>query len=77
MCDHGRMHNPSLPVDVVLFGATGFTGRLVAEVLQARASAGAGFRWALAGRSAERLAAVRQAIEKQLLPALAQFNKRA
>jgi short subunit dehydrogenase-like uncharacterized protein len=62
MCDHGRMHNPSLPVDVVLFGATGFTGRLVAEVLLARARAGAGFRWALAGRSAERLAAVRQAI---------------
>jgi short subunit dehydrogenase-like uncharacterized protein len=56
------MHNPSLPVDVVLFGATGFTGRLVAEVLLARAQAGAGFRWALAGRSAERLAAVRQAI---------------
>ena len=56
------MHNPSLPVDVVLFGATGFTGRLVAEVLQARAQAGAGFRWALAGRSADRLAAVRQAI---------------
>ncbi|GCL62546.1 saccharopine dehydrogenase [Rubrivivax pictus] len=62
MCDHGRMHNPALPVDVVLFGATGFTGRLVAEVLLARAQAGAGFRWALAGRSAERLAAVRQAI---------------
>ncbi|WP_137732295.1 saccharopine dehydrogenase family protein [Pseudaquabacterium pictum] len=56
------MHNPALPVDVVLFGATGFTGRLVAEVLLARAQAGAGFRWALAGRSAERLAAVRQAI---------------
>jgi len=62
MCDHACMHNPSLPVDVVLFGATGFTGRLVAEVLLARAQAGAGFRWALAGRSAERLAAVRQAI---------------
>ncbi len=56
------MQHKPLPVDVILFGATGFTGRLVAEVLQARAAAGAGFQWALAGRSADRLAAVRQAI---------------
>lgn len=42
--------------DVVLFGATGFTGRLVAEVLQ---TTGNGLRWALAGRDATRLAAVR------------------
>ncbi len=62
MCDHHGMLSNAMPVDVILFGATGFTGRLVAEVLQARAAAGAGFRWALAGRSAERLAAVRQAI---------------
>ena len=47
--------------DIVLFGATGFTGRLVAEVLQHRL-AGSGLRWALAGRSAERLRAVREAI---------------
>lgn len=56
------MHSNPMPVDVILFGATGFTGRLVAEALQARAAAGAGFQWALAGRSADRLAAVRQAI---------------
>jgi len=56
------MHSTPQPVDVILFGASGFTGRLVAEALQARAAAGAGFRWALAGRSADRLAAVRQAI---------------
>jgi len=56
------MHNNQLPVDLVLFGATGFTGRLVAEVLQARAGSGDTFRWALAGRNAERLAAVRQTI---------------
>ena len=54
------MRDPSLPVDVVLFGATGFTGQLVAQALQARA--GAGIRWALAGRSAERLTVLRQAI---------------
>ena len=50
------------PLDLIVFGATGFTGRLVAEFLQS-ACAGAGhLRWALAGRSAARLAAVRDAI---------------
>ncbi|MDG4805548.1 saccharopine dehydrogenase NADP-binding domain-containing protein [Micromonospora sp. WMMD1120] len=43
--------------DVVLFGATGFTGGLTAEYLARHAPAG--LRWALAGRSPERLAAVR------------------
>jgi short subunit dehydrogenase-like uncharacterized protein len=56
------MATPVPPVDVLLFGATGFTGHLVAEVLAARAAAGAGFSWALAGRSAERLDSVRRAI---------------
>lgn len=45
--------------DLVLFGATGFTGRLVAEVLQATAP---DLDWALAGRDAGRLAAVRDAV---------------
>lgn len=44
--------------DLVLFGATGFTGRLVAEHL-ARHAAGTGLAWALAGRSRGRLEAVR------------------
>jgi short subunit dehydrogenase-like uncharacterized protein len=48
-------------LDIVVFGATGFTGRLVAEVLQARCGSGP-VSWALAGRDADRLAAVRQAI---------------
>lgn len=43
--------------DVVLVGATGFTGGLVAEDLAARLT-GTGLRWAIAGRSHERLAAV-------------------
>ncbi|WP_431682348.1 saccharopine dehydrogenase family protein [Kitasatospora sp. KL5] len=45
------------PYDLVLFGATGFTGGLTAEYL-ARA-APEGCRWALAGRDEGRLAAVR------------------
>ncbi|MFD9128266.1 saccharopine dehydrogenase family protein [Kitasatospora sp. NPDC059571] len=47
----------SRPYDLVLFGATGFTGGLTAEYL-ARAVPD-GCRWALAGRDADRLAAVR------------------
>ncbi|MEZ4404616.1 MAG: saccharopine dehydrogenase NADP-binding domain-containing protein [Kofleriaceae bacterium] len=44
--------------DLVLFGATGFTGQLVAEYLTRRA-AGTPLRWALAGRSRGRLEAIR------------------
>jgi short subunit dehydrogenase-like uncharacterized protein len=44
------------PHDVVVFGATGFTGALTAEYL---AGAGDGTRWALAGRSRFKLEAVR------------------
>ncbi|GAA5019063.1 saccharopine dehydrogenase family protein [Kitasatospora paranensis] len=48
------------PYDLVLFGATGFTGGLTAEYL-ARAVP-PGCRWALAGRDAARLAAVRDGL---------------
>ena len=44
-------------LDLVVFGATGFTGRLVAEVM-ARHGGGEGLRWALAGRSPARLRAL-------------------
>ncbi|WP_406083294.1 saccharopine dehydrogenase NADP-binding domain-containing protein [Micromonospora zamorensis] len=43
--------------DVVLFGATGFTGGLTAEYLARHAPPG--LRWALAGRNKDRLAAAR------------------
>ena len=46
--------------DVIVYGATGFTGRLVAEYL-AQAYPGRG-RWAMAGRSADKLAQVRDEI---------------
>ena len=45
-------------LDLVLFGATGFTGRLTAEYLARHAPAG--LRWALAGRSRSRLEGVRE-----------------
>ena len=44
-------------LDVVVFGATGFAGRLVADYLAGHAPAGV--RVGLAGRSAQRLADVR------------------
>ncbi len=47
-------------IDIVIYGATGFTGRLVAEYMAA--SQGHGLRWALAGRSREKLAALRDEI---------------
>jgi short subunit dehydrogenase-like uncharacterized protein len=46
------------PYDVVLFGATGFTGRLTAEYLARDAERGKA-RWALAGRSRAKLESVR------------------
>jgi short subunit dehydrogenase-like uncharacterized protein len=53
--------------EVVVWGATGFTGKLVAEYLLARYGADAadgGLRWALAGRNAEKLETVRQDIAR-------------
>ena len=44
----------SRELDVVLFGATGYTGKLCVEYLQRRAPAS--LRWAVAGRSAAKLA---------------------
>lgn len=46
--------------DVVIYGASGFTGRLVAEYMVA--CKGLGLRWAMAGRSLEKLAQVRDEI---------------
>ena len=45
--------------DLVVHGATGFTGRLVVEYLLQRYPAGSGVRWAMGGRSPAKLAAVR------------------
>lgn len=46
-------------LDIVLYGATGFVGKLTAQYL---AGAGAGARIALAGRSADRVLAVRESL---------------
>jgi short subunit dehydrogenase-like uncharacterized protein len=48
---------PQRDFDIVVFGATGFTGALTAEYLAAHAPTG--MRWALAGRNRGKLAALR------------------
>ena len=51
-------HQPQF--DVVIYGASGFTGRLVAEYMTKQY--GTGVSWAMAGRSAAKLAEVRDEI---------------
>ena len=53
---------PSSKFDIVVYGATGFTGQLVAEYLAQHYSGKGDPKWAMAGRSLEKLASVRDAI---------------
>ncbi|KRR21937.1 saccharopine dehydrogenase family protein [Bradyrhizobium retamae] len=48
--------------DIVVYGATGFTGQLVAEYLAEHYKNDASLKWAMAGRSKDKLASVRDAI---------------
>jgi short subunit dehydrogenase-like uncharacterized protein len=48
--------------DIVVYGATGFTGRLVAEYLAAHYTGKDDPKWAMAGRNMDKLAEVRDAI---------------
>ena len=48
--------------DLVVYGATGFTGRLICAYLHQQRVAGRKFRWAMAGRALEKLEALRVAI---------------
>lgn len=54
--------NPNAEFDVIVYGATGYTGRLVAEYLDKTYGVDGDVKWAMAGRSAEKLAAVRDEI---------------
>ncbi|KAG8458652.1 hypothetical protein KFE25_008449 [Diacronema lutheri] len=50
------------PFDVVVLGATGFTGRIAARYLATRYGADSPVRWAIAGRNAAKLAEVKCAL---------------
>ncbi|MFJ8714074.1 saccharopine dehydrogenase family protein [Streptomyces violaceus] len=53
-----RLNRTDRPYDIVLFGATSFAGSLTAEYLAAHAPDG--LRWAIAGRSAQKLERLRE-----------------
>jgi len=59
--------------DIVVYGATGFTGQLVCEYLAAHYKGDRGLKWAMAGRSLDKLKSVRDAIgapaDTPLIPA--------
>src|SRR3954470_10980521 len=48
--------------DIIVYGATGFTGQLVAEYLASHYRNDGQLRWAMAGRNLDKLASVRDAI---------------
>ncbi|MFK4486312.1 saccharopine dehydrogenase family protein [Bradyrhizobium sp. USDA 336] len=52
----------SAKFDIVVYGATGFTGQLVAEYLAAHYKDDKALKWAMAGRSLDKLTSVRDAI---------------
>jgi short subunit dehydrogenase-like uncharacterized protein len=49
-------------LDIVIYGATGFTGRLVAEHFHQRYGTSSDIKWAMAGRSLDKLRMVREEI---------------
>ncbi len=50
------------PFDIVVWGATGFTGRLVVAYLFRRYPPGGGVRWAIAGRNEQKLAELKASL---------------
>ncbi len=48
--------------DIIVYGASGYTGRLVADYLAKRCAAGETIAWAMAGRNGAKLASVRDEI---------------
>ena len=58
-----RRREPRREFDIILFGATGFTGKLVAEYLAKHPQQGE-LGWALAGRNRQKLEAVREDIAR-------------
>ncbi len=64
------MRKDTSEFDVVVWGATGFTGRLVAEYLYERYGASGELRWAMGGRNESKLSAVRDEIGADGVPLL-------
>src|SRR3954451_20760074 len=60
--EESSMKPPSKKFDIVVYGASGFTGQLVAEYLASRYANDSDLKWAMAGRNLEKLASVRDEI---------------
>ena len=60
----------SRPYHIILLGATGFTGRLVAEYLLQAYGADGDLKWAMAGRDRAKLERVRKELTEQDIPLL-------
>lgn len=56
--------------DVIVLGATGFTGRLVAAYLLKKYGLGKELRWAMAGRNQQKLESVRTELGEEEIPVL-------
>lgn len=56
--------------DLVLWGATGFTGKLVARYLAERAALPDGFRWAVAARNEQRLTQAKRSLGLADIPSI-------
>ncbi|MFL0811175.1 MAG: saccharopine dehydrogenase NADP-binding domain-containing protein [Agarilytica sp.] len=53
---------PDSPIDIVIFGATSFVGKLVAHELSQQRKSGDVFTWAIAGRSQEKLQSLQRSL---------------
>ncbi|MEM6413351.1 MAG: saccharopine dehydrogenase NADP-binding domain-containing protein [Pseudomonadota bacterium] len=66
-------HHDNKPIDIVVYGASGYTGRLVAEYLNKTYGNSGSLRWAMGGRNKEKLESVRDeigaSIETQIIVA--------
>ena len=64
--------------DVVIWGASGFTGRLVAGYLLKQYGAGSELRWAMAGRNRNKLENIRKELGNETIPVeIADSNNRS
>ena len=60
--------NPTKEFDIIVWGASGFTGRLVAAYLFKQYGTQGGLKWAMAGRNQEKLTAVRAEVADSSVP---------
>jgi len=60
--DTATSQAPDREFDIIVWGATGFTGQLVAGYLASQYGFGGDLRWAIAGRSADKLRSVRDSL---------------